>query len=57
MPTWVYSKDVNECSNIRISFEYSNTISEFEYSHFLSVPALCFLSFQMKNYRPAIKGG
>ena len=27
-------KDVNECSNIRIPFEYSNTISEFEYSHF-----------------------
>ena len=46
-----------EYSNIRIPFEYSNTIYEFEYSHFLSVPALCFLSFQMKNYRPVMKGG
>ena len=36
------TKDVNECSNIRIPFEYSNMISEFEYSHFLSVHALCF---------------
>ena len=35
------NKDVNECSNIRIPFEYSNTFSEFEYSHFISVPALC----------------
>ena len=46
-----------EYSNIRIPLEYSNTISEFEYSHFLSVPALCFLCFQMKNNRPAMKGG
>ena len=30
----VFIKDVNECSNIRMSFEYSNRISEFEYSHF-----------------------
>ena len=37
-----FTKDVNECSNIRIPFEYSNMISEFEYSHFLSVPTLCF---------------
>ena len=35
-------KDVNGCSNIRIPFEYSNTISEFEYSYFLLVPAVCF---------------
>ena len=37
------SKDVNGYSNIRIHSEYSNTISEFEYSHLFSVPA--FLSF------------
>ena len=43
-----------EYSNIRIPFEYSNTISEFEYSNFLSV---LLLSFQMNNYRPALKGG
>ena len=38
----VIIKDVNECSNIRIPFEYLKTISEFEYLHFLSVPVLCF---------------
>ena len=32
---WLYIiKDVNEYSDIRIPLEYSNTISEFEYSHF-----------------------
>ena len=46
-----------EYSNIHILFVYSNTISEFEYSHFLSVSALCLLSFQMKSYRPVMKGG
>ena len=45
-----------EYSNIRIAFEYSNTISEFEYSHFFC-PCAVLLSFQIKNYRPALKGG
>ena len=40
--SYTNTKDVNECSNIRIPFEYSNTISEFEYLNFLSVLALCF---------------
>ena len=44
-------------SNIRIPFEYSNMISEFEYSHFFICPrAVLLISFQMKNYRPALKG-
>ena len=52
----VKTKDVNKCSNIRIPFEYSNTVSEFEYSHFLYVP-VPLLSFKKKNYRPTLKGG
>ena len=35
----VKTKDVNGYSNIRIRSEYSNTISEFEYSHLFFVPA------------------
>ena len=61
------TKDVNGYSNICIRSEYSNTISEFEYSHLLSVPAF-FLSFfyffvfflqnfQTQNYRLVLKGG
>ena len=56
-----------EYSNIRIRSEYSNTISEFEYSHLFSVPAFFgpffyfffFLlqSFQTQNYRLVLKGG
>ena len=48
-----------EYPNIRMSFEYSNTISEFEYifSFFNSPRAVLLLSFQMKNYRPALEGG
>ena len=43
----VIIKDVNGYSNIRIRSEYSNTISEFEYSHLFSVPAffVIFLLF------------
>ena len=51
----IFTTDVNECSNIRIPFEYSNTISEFEYSHFFCpCPVLLLI---LKNYRPALKGG
>ena len=65
----VITKDVNGYSNIRIRSEYSNTISEFEYSHLFSVPAFFwsffllfqgffFLqSFQTQNYRLVLKGG
>ena len=56
-----------EYSNIRIRSEYSNTISEFEYSHLFSVPAFLVIfllfrffflqSFQTQNYRLVLKGG
>ena len=41
------TKDVNGYSNIRIRSEYSNTISEFEYSHLFYVPVflVIFLLF------------
>ena len=40
----VFSKDVKGYSNICIRSEYSNMISECEYSHLFSVPAF-FWSF------------
>ena len=43
------SKDVNGYSNIRIRREYSNTISEFEYSHIFSVPAF-FVNFLLFRF-------
>ena len=43
-----------EYLNIRIPFEYSNTISEFKYSHFLSVPALCFFKFSNEELETRI---
>ena len=62
----LFSKDVKGYSNIRIRPEYSNTISEFEYSHFFSLPAFFvnfllfrfFLqSFKTQNYRLVLRGG
>ena len=42
-------KDVNECSNIRIQFEYSNTISEFEYLHFYLSPRCASSKFSKEE--------
>ena len=55
-----YTKDVNEYSGIRIPFEYSNTISIFEYSLFCCCFFLCPIrppDFQTKINRPASLGG
>ena len=45
--SFVETKDVNECSNIRIFVFHSNTISEFEYSHFYQFP--CCASSKFSN--------
>ena len=42
---YIYIKEVNGYSNIRIRTEYSNTISEFEYSKKNSVPVFFFVIF------------
>ena len=56
----VLFKDVNECSNIRIFVFRSNIRIRFLNSNihiFICPRAVLLLSFQMKNYRPALKGG
>ena len=53
-------KDVNECSNIRIFVFRSNIRIRFLNSNihiFICPRSVLLLSFQMKNYRPALKVG
>ena len=48
-------KDDNECSNIRIPFEYSNAISEFEYSHFYLSPRCASSKFSNEELQTRLE--
>ena len=52
-----YIKYVNGYSNIRVRSEYSDTISEFEYSYLYSVPAffVFFFTFLFSSKYPPFK--
>ena len=44
-----------EYSNIRIPFEYSNTISEFEYWHFYLYPHCASSKFSNEELKPRLE--